>query len=254
MLAPMMYSGSRIHANAAQFGTGDGSATAFQLKDRHGHNVTSQIKLASIHQADWQGRVELSDQPRTNYALNSDDPSTWNPVRVTLEANAATAPNGSQTACKVICTGATDPYVTRTGAAKFGDTKTWSVWAWTDAGQPTEATVFIYGSGTTDTAYKGIILTTTPTRYDITTTITQAATTGVTARLDLQHAPTAGVYAYCWGGQIEDGDKPGAYIPTTDSAVTVTDYTHDGQGVITTGQVPADDAVLDWTGTGRRAA
>jgi hypothetical protein len=46
-------------------------------------------------------------------------------------------------------------------------------------------------------------------------------------------------------------DRAGAYIRTTGNAATVTDYTLGDAGVVTTGEMPLEGAVLDWSGSGR---
>src|SRR5690625_4694895 len=96
--------------NDVIFATGDGSATQFQLKDANGNAVTSGFSVDSIHQTDWQGRVELSDQPRTNYAPYSGDLSQWSAQHSSLSGNASLAPDGTMSMCRITADGAGRAY------------------------------------------------------------------------------------------------------------------------------------------------
>jgi hypothetical protein len=151
---------------------------------------------------------------------------------LTVVANAATAPDGSITADKLVYTGAVDTYRGQNvdiGVAVGGKTFTFSIWAWTDSGQPTAGQLFFY-DGTVAYVYQTIIaLTTVPTRYTITAVIDPAATSHtVEARFDGPNNPTAGQYCYVWGAQLEPGELASTYTPTTTTALTDPGITYKG--------------------------
>lgn len=125
-------------------------------------------------------------------------------------SNDTLAPNGTMTADKIILSGASDPYCAQTydrGATIGGVTFTFSVYAWIDAGQSTEAVLYIYDHPSATYVYtKAIVLTTTPTQYTFTATINVASAVNiVTARVDFQNiSPPVGTYAYLWGASLRE--------------------------------------------------
>lgn len=160
------------------------------------------------------GKAVLVEEGTTNLATNVKDFTTWIKKNVTVTADAAIAPDGTLTADKIVCTGGIDPFVTQRynlGQALGGKTFTWSVWVWTDVGQPTEMTLFIYDSTVTYVKAQTFVLTTTPQRYTLTYTFpAECSATSLTYRIDLKHTPAAGDYAYAWGAQLEQK----AYVTT----------------------------------------
>src|SRR5699024_4824947 len=85
------------------FGTGDGSATQFHLKDAGGNNVSSGITVQSIHQTDWQGRVELSSEARTNVIPSPSDLSTFGSSNMSsVTTGASEGPDGTMSMCRLV--------------------------------------------------------------------------------------------------------------------------------------------------------
>src|SRR5699024_7983021 len=94
MLSPMMQCAGRIRVKGCPFGAPDGVSSSFQLADRHGHAVTKDVRIQSIHQTDWQGRVELSSEARTNYAPYSEDFTNWTLYAGSCSPSSVPAPSG----------------------------------------------------------------------------------------------------------------------------------------------------------------
>lgn len=153
------------------------------------------------------------------------DNAAWTTTNaLTVTANAAISPLGTVTADKLVYTGAIDTYRgqnTDIGTTVGGKTFTFSVWAWTDAGQPTDSQIFLY-DGTVAYVYQTFItLTTVATRYTITAAIDPAATSHIlVARFDGPNNPSAGQYCYVWGAQLEPGSTASPYTPTGATAIT----------------------------------
>jgi predicted phage tail protein len=145
----------------------------------------------------------------------------WSPLGgVSVTPNAVNSPTGTLTADKIVITNITDPQigqVVNTGTAITGKTFTFSVWAWTDAGQPTSAQMFIYDGPIAEVKQQSITLSTTPQRFVLTGTFTSSGSTTVVARFDLVQGAGAAIgnYVYLWGAQLETGATANAYIPTT---------------------------------------
>ena len=153
------------------------------------------------------------------------DNSAWTKTRCSVDPTPVVAPDGTTTAEKIIASGVADPFVWQ-GAIQdpIGKTYTFSVWLWTDAGQPTGCELYMYG-GTgavlTDVGFKSITLTTTPQRFTFTQTFASSATTTV-GRFDLPQLAAAGEYVYAWGAQLEKSSTAGGYVKTTAAARTAT--------------------------------
>jgi hypothetical protein len=172
----------------------------------------------------WHGFFDTSGILISNYLKYSQTftNAIWTKSQLSVTANAATAPDGTNTASKLTLTGVTDPklsqrYETNNSVAE--QTVTFSIWAWTDAGQATAGTrLYIYNDAVTSVSSISVPLTTTPTRYSITYTFPVGATgTGITARFDPPEAPPAGNYVYCWGAQLQYGTGASTYAQTTDT-------------------------------------
>jgi hypothetical protein len=194
------------------------------------------LKTAGIDEARWDWTtgtpVLLAEPARTNFLPYSQDltNAAWSAQLNAIagrQANAAVAPDGTVTADKITFSGGVDPYIgqnVNTGAPLAGRTITWSIWAWTDPGQPvTTYEVYLYDFTVTYIYSTTISITTTPTRYQITATFPAGATTPIViARFDGPQGagpPPAGSYYYAWGGQVEEGTRT-SYIATTAAAVT----------------------------------
>lgn len=140
----------------------------------------------------------------------------WNvTARVTraLQAGSISTPRGTVPYTRVTADGTADPYVgQQVTTALAGQAFTFSVVLWTDAGQPTEAFLFLYNNTVAQVFNVPITLTTTPTLYNIKGTFAAGATgTGVMARVDLRDSPVAGDYLYVAAPQLERGSTVTQY-------------------------------------------
>jgi hypothetical protein len=172
----------------------------------------------------WHGFFDTNGILISNYLKYSQTftDASWSKGQLTVTANATTAPDGTNTASKLTLNGVSDPTLGQTyqtNAPVAGQTFTFSIWAWTDAGQPTAGSqLFIFNAGATSVGATAVALTTTPTRFTFTYTFPVGATgTVVTARFDPPNNPVAGNYVYCWGAQLQYGTGASTYAQTTDT-------------------------------------
>lgn len=177
----------------------------------------------------------LEGSESVNYILASeefDDSNYWGGQYISVTANQANGPDGNLTADKIVMDGTSDPYI-----AQYVDTGIltgrdfiFSCWVWTDSGQPTEATLFIYDSPSVgDIATYPITLTTIPTRYEVQNTFSSSTDYQVAVRIDGKNSsPSVGEYYYVWGAQLEESFWASSYIPTTDSPAVRTSEMADG--------------------------
>lgn len=126
-------------------------------------------------------------------------------------------------AFKITYTGVADPMIGQQalqgGWRLGGRTFTLQVEAWTDAGQSTDLTLFIYNSGITDVGQSLKTLTTTPTLYSFTKTFAAGTNeTNFTARFDPRDAAGASGHVYLRYPQIREVGSAGTYVPTYGSA------------------------------------
>ena len=164
------------------------------------------------------GVIEKETQ---NLVLHSSDQSNAyfnirnNIDSVTAVSNPIT---GQNDAYKILSTATADPYFgANVTTGLMNGVNTFSCWLWTDSGQNTEATLILYNADISELASKSIILTTTPTRYELFANISNFKGTA-TLRLDL--CQTCGItYLYTYGWQFEQGLVARDYIETTTTAV-----------------------------------
>jgi hypothetical protein len=148
---------------------------------------------------------------RRNLLTNTETTGGWGVSQfVTLTAQGLiNTVRGRTTYIKATANGTSDPFMGRNGTTGLiaGRTFTWSVVAWTDSGQPTTATLFMYGAtGTEQVKSTNITLTTIPTLYTLTGTFTGAAvSTVLVCRLDLIDNAVNGNYLYATAPQLEVG-------------------------------------------------
>lgn len=124
----------------------------------------------------------------------------WNTADVTVDTNVAIAPDGTMTADKLTASlGSADPNIGETITTSQQDV-TFSVWLWTDVGQPTPATLFLFSAGLVEVFSTPIILTTKPVNYSLPVQFLNNPV-NITARIDLD-VTGVGQHIYAWGGQL----------------------------------------------------
>ena len=168
--------------------------------------------------------------PSSNWFSYSEefDNAVWTKSQVSITANAVKAPDGNNTADKIVCNGTANPFVSQEvirGIAIGSELYTLSVWLWTDCDQPTEAALQISDLSGGDIGTVNITITNRPKRYYMTHTFAAGETdTRVVGRIDLLATPASGDYLYAWGAQLVlNGtflDKPLHYVHTTSAADT----------------------------------
>jgi hypothetical protein len=161
----------------------------------------------------------LVEPQRTNLLTYSEDLTQWvansDISTTTLVSNPLTGLNNATKITKV--TSSSDPFVTENSSAING-IYTYSVYLWTDSGQPTDVTLFLYNDSVTEVFTLPITLTTTPTRYQYTSTFVNTGG-NLIARIDLSASAT-NQFIYAYGTQLEQGSYATSYIPTTSASVT----------------------------------
>ncbi|HET8554685.1 MAG TPA: hypothetical protein VFL78_07660, partial [Rhodanobacteraceae bacterium] len=260
-------------ADATKFARGNGSDDKFQLYDANGRAVTKDATITAIHQTDWQGRVELSNEPRTNL-VNSLTAASMSST-VTAAASSFIMPSATPATRYTFSSGSTGyiqlsrqttqsnvptifvaeiHYVAGSGyfgiqVARAGDSAPRSIETvnvLTGATSP-YATFANLGN---DTFLIVVTLPATMPAYDIVGALfITPAGNPVPASYDGASFDIGAIGLYA------NATTRGAYTPP---AVTVTDYTDNNDGTIALGQAPqgesspgaGDAAVLDWTGTG----
>jgi hypothetical protein len=103
-----------------------------------------------------------------------------------------------------------DPWVAKISSAGNG-TYTYSVYLWTDSGQPLDVVLFLYNNAVSEVFTFPITLTTTPTRYQYTSTFVNTGGSLV-ARIDLSTPATQYIYAYA--AQLVEGSTAKDYQKT----------------------------------------
>jgi hypothetical protein len=161
------------------------------------------------------GEVRYQGQRRVhNFLPNSEDFTGWNKINVSSTSLVST-PFGIAT--KIVANGTIDPRIEQNvnlGAETLAGKDTlWSVSLWTDSGQPTDATLFLYDASIGDIETVDLTLTTTPQRFSIPNSFASSeADTNVIVRIDLKHTADSGDYIYAQWGQLQN--KTGASDPT----------------------------------------
>lgn len=167
------------------------------------------VKVNLLDVTNWQNLHRYSNE-FTNAA--------WTKLRCSITAASAIGPDGTFTGSKIIYDGGVDPQLIQgcdTGVALAGRTFTFSIWAWTDTGEPTEATLLIYDASIGDVGTKVVTLTTTPKRYSITHTFGGGESdVDVIARFDGPNTVAAGKYQYIWGSSLTETSTPIGYSKT----------------------------------------
>jgi hypothetical protein len=190
-----------------------------------GYVLGQNVKGAQIEA--WHGFFDTSGVFMSNLVKysNTFTNAAWSKTQITsLTANTTetTDPIGTNTATKVILSGATDPTIGQfydTGASIAGKTFTFSIWAKTATGQPTGGQVFIYDQAVTYVGQTNVTLTTSWQRVSVTYTFPSGTSgTGFFIRYDPPDTPVSGNYVYIYGAQLQYGAAVSAYVPTTSAA------------------------------------
>lgn len=162
----------------------------------------------------------LVEPQRTNSLLNSNqfNGAAWGGLGIASFEYVSNPVTGMSDAMKITkVTGNTDPFFQQ-GLGAANGTWTYSMWLWTDSGQPTTAAFYMFNASVSEFFALPITLTNVPTRYTFTNTF---ANTGglIIVRTVLSQAD-ANQYIYAYGGQVEFGSYATSYIPTTSASVT----------------------------------
>lgn len=237
-----------VHADGEVFGHGDGATRNFGLT-YEGAQIRS-VGNATLRRNDWQGDQLLYATPRENFIANSTYAAgSWIDAAgsgITFSPGVS-APDGSNTAVRCDFTTATGSNcivrVNNPTSLPAG-TYTGSFWCRLVSGSPGAL-----GTDISDYAPGG--------ERQFTPTSSWQRVTGVplvwsggTVFFDLISNTNPGFVIDLWGVQIEAGSQDTSYIPTTGTAVTVTDYVLNSGGVVGLAVAPVTGAALSWSGDG----
>lgn len=266
---------------AYQFGTGDGSTTAFTLIKPAGTGAVEPIGGVNgsplIYKSDWQGNQLQYSTPRTNSITNSLAPSAWVNVNATVAAGTAKAPDGTDYLSVITATAAGNSSIsgltvmpgniyTISVIAYPGTSNYLGMLAGTATPNACAGSIFnLSGSGTVVSVVAGAqganpsasITARTDGTYRCSLTFTSlisevslgcgvGVSDGSTYTSNTLPSAASGTIqaSYLQG---ESGNTLTSFIPTTTAPVTVTDYTLTGNQVAFA-VAPLLNAILTWTG------
>jgi hypothetical protein len=260
-----------------QFGTGDGSTVAFQLKNAYTYPITQPDAGETIYVNDWQGYTPMLPTARTNLVHQSQtiDNGYWVELGATITADATAAPDGTTTADQLVEDTSTGFHATRSGNLTLAASTFYTFSAYVKPSGRTSVRMEVIGGASgwdsaalpsADFDLAGVTVsgltagttgTITPAAHGffrITVTAkTSASPVTSNQRVDAfnagpsYHGDGASGF-YLWGAQGETGSVATRYIPTTTANVTVTDYTL-ALGLVTFVAPPVNAAPILWTGT-----
>jgi phage gp46-like protein len=254
------------------FGRPDGVQTSFRLVDSQGRPLQA-ATVQHMHQTDWQGRQELYPTPRTNLILGSSTigGSGWTLVGRATVGSTDMAPDGTNTANLLVGVAGFTGYAQSASAFAVTANTSYAGSIFLKAGTATSNAIVIFNAGVTTTvgtvvigwannipaitstagAITGAALTacSQPGWYKLSYTINTGSNVSIRELVYVDRNNT-GSSVYAWGSSLGD---PGSFIPTTTSAVTLTDYVVDPSGLVALGQVPPSGSILDWSGSSTRS-
>lgn len=190
-----------------------------------GYVLSQNVKGAQIEA--WHGFYDSNGIFMSNLVKysNTFTNSVWFSNQIsskTANTTETTDPLGTNTATKLVLSGAIDPQIGQfydTGVAIAGKTFTFSIWAKTATGQPTGGQVYIYDQTVTQIGMTTTTLSTSWQRFSVTYTFPAGTTgTGFYVRYDAADTPSVGNYVYIWGAQLQVGAAVSDYVPTTSAA------------------------------------
>lgn len=238
-------------ANLSASGTGDGIVLAYQLQGIVDGRTVPARKFPAppvLYRTDWQGTQQLCSTPRTNYLIRATDLSLWiKNGTMTVTAGATVAPDGTQTATLLSPSGGSVAYLSIIPTLGVGVQACASVFV-----KNINATQSLICARTAVDGGKAVI------NWSGSTITSVSPTNGATAAGFIPYPngwyrvwfaftttevnQTVRVYSdsgatnfqgYAWGAQLEPGSTPTPLIFTQAAAVTVTDYTINGAGLVT---------------------
>lgn len=259
-----------------QFGTGDGSTVAFQLKNAYGYPITQPDAGAVVYVNDWQGYTPMLPTARTNLVHQSQtvDNAYWTKIAASVIADATVAPDGTTTADQFVEDNTTAGHTVRSTNITPANATTYTFSAFVKANGRTSIRMWMAGSAggwagaalpSADFDLTGVTVGNLAAGATATITaaangffrITMTATTSgsaVAGALVFQPLNPGASYAgdgtsgfFLWGAQYETGSTATRYIPTTTANVTVTDYAL-ALGLVTFAAAPVNLAPILWTG------
>lgn len=235
---------NRYPVSAAAFGAWNGVLNSAPLKNNAGVLVP-QAFVSAVHRTDWQGRQLLYPTARTNLCLQSQNclSAPWGTaLSGSLSADSGTDPAGGTNA-QLFTVGASQSYFEQGVSLTGGVTYTASGWMKCTAG--VQFAIWLF-----DNISRGVVTTMTLgaswTRYQNTFTANAGNTSGILQLGGITATPVGAVIEV-FGFQVEVGNSPSGYIPTTTAPVTLTDYTLSGT-TVNLAQAPGATATTDWDG------
>ena len=211
-----------------------------------------------VYRNDWQGNQLLYPTARTNVAPNSNNFASWAKAQAgtgtaaVITAGYAAGPDGVVGSASRVqfnqgagVTATDYSFIYDPVTVVTGQTYITGIWIKSNTGSSQPITISIAGAGASKITYTvGIGWQLLPCNPWAVSGASMAIYVGQFG--DTSHAVTGDfLVAYA---QLELGSIPTSYIPTTSAAVTLTDYTISGSGLVTFTNAPLTGAVLTWTG------
>lgn len=267
------------HLTAKQFGTGNGTTTAFQLVDGVGNPITELNGAPAIYRADWQGNQLLYSTARTNLVTYSGqaDNANWAKTAATVVANTSASPDGVGSLMDALVEDtSTGLHGMRQGFVFTpGQTYTFSVFVRPN-GRTKCSLVIDEGGGNYHQAFfdvpnllvtghiaggSSVIMDATVVAigggaFKVSLSGVAPAGSGV-GLYEFRLCDASGSQSYTgtgldmhvWGMDFKAGVLSSYIGPTTTAAITVTDYAISSTGLVTCASAPLSGAVLTWTGS-----